>query len=273
VIFLNYDKYFETNLKRWNELVDINAKSRSYDLEGFKSGKTSLFPIELEELGSISGKSLLHLQCHFGMDTLSWARLGAKVTGVDFSDKAIFLAKKLSKELSISARFINANIYDIPDILDEKFDIVFTSYGTICWLPDLEKWARIISDCLKSSGIFYLIDGHPFGFIIDENQEPFKVGFNYFSEGKPVYFDEGGAYADPKADLNNQASFQWDHPISEIINSLLKANLQIEFLHEFPYTFFNIHPNMKKREDGYWEFKNFSFTVPMMISIKAHKKI
>lgn len=273
MIFLNNDKYFETNLKRWNELVDINAKSRSYDLEGFKSGKTSLFPIELEELGDVSGKSLLHLQCHFGMDTLSWARLGAKVTGVDFSDKAINLAKTLSKELSITARFINANIYDIPDILNEKFDIVFTSYGTICWLPDLEKWAEIISNCLKFNGVFYIIDGHPFGFIIDENQKPFKVGFNYFSEGNPVYFDEGGAYADPNAELKNQGSFQWDHPISEIINSLLGVNLEIEFLHEFPYTFFGIHPDMKKREDGYWEFENFNFTVPMMFSIKAYKKI
>ncbi|MFX0021304.1 MAG: class I SAM-dependent methyltransferase [Candidatus Hermodarchaeota archaeon] len=269
---MNNDKYFETNLKRWNELVDINVKSRSYDLDGFKSGKTSLLPIELKELGDVSGKSLLHLQCHFGMDTLSWARLGAKVTGVDFSDKAIDLAKALSKELSIPVRFINANIYDIPNILDEEFDVVFTSYGTICWLPDLEKWAEIISNCLKPGGIFYIIDGHPFGFIIDENQEPFKVGFNYFSEGKPVFFEGEGAYADPSAKLKNPACYEWDHPMSEIINSLLKAKLEIEFLHEFPYTFFSIHPDMKKKEDGYWEFKNFSFTVPMMFSIKSHKK-
>ncbi|MFW9820563.1 MAG: class I SAM-dependent methyltransferase [Candidatus Thorarchaeota archaeon] len=267
------DKYFETNLKRWNELVEINAKSRSYDLDGFKSGKTSLLPIELEEVGDVSDKSLLHLQCHFGMDTLSWARLGAKVTGVDFSDNAINLAKLLSKELSIPARFICANIYDIPDFLDEKFDIVFTSYGTICWLPDLGKWAEIICNYLKPGGVFYIIDGHPFGFIIDENQEPFKVGFNYFSKGNPVYFDEGGAYADSTAKLKNQGSFQWDHPISEIINSLLSVDLKLEFLHEFPYTFFNIHPNMKKREDGYWEFENFKFIVPMMFSIRVHKKV
>ena len=273
VIILNDDNYFEINLKRWNELVDINAQSRMYDLEGFKSGKTALLPIELEELGDVNGKSLLHLQCHFGMDTLSWARLGAKVTGVDFSDKAIALARELSKELNIPARFINANIYDIPNVLNENFDIVFTSYGTICWLPDIVKWAQIISDCLKSGGIFYIINGHPFGSLIDEKQEPFKVGFNYFSDGKPIFWEEAGAYADPSAELKNQACYEWDHPISEIINALLNVNLKLEFLHEFPFTFFNIHPDMKQRDDGYWEFVNFEFNVPMMFSIKAHKKI
>ncbi len=270
---MNEDKYFNTNLKRWKDLVDINVKSRYYDLEGFKSGKSSLLPIELDELGDVSGKSLLHLQCHFGMDTLSWARLGANVTGVDFSDKSIALARELSQELNIPAKFVISNIYDIPNVLNDKFDIVFTSYGTICWLPDLVKWAQIISDCLKPGGIFYIIDGHPFGFLIDDKQEPFRVGFNYFSEGKPIFFEEGPAYADPSADLQNQACYEWDHPMSEIINVFLNANLEIEFLHEFPFSFHKIHPDMKKREDGYYEFQNLKFSVPMMFSIRAHKKI
>ncbi|MFW9901931.1 MAG: class I SAM-dependent methyltransferase [Candidatus Thorarchaeota archaeon] len=270
---MNEENYFKTNLKRWNELVEINAKSKSYDLEGFLKGNSSLFPIEVEEIGEVKEKKLLHLQCHFGMDTLSWARLGAIVTGVDFSDKAIELAKNLSNKLDIPAKFILSNVYDIPQVLNEKFDVVFTSYGTICWLPDLVQWAQIISNCLNPGGIFYIIDGHPFGFIIDEKKEPFNVGFNYFSEGKPIFFEEGAAYADPLADLKNQATYEWDHPMSDIINSLIKANLEIEFLHEFPFTFFSIHPDMKKREDGYWEFKNYEFTVPMMFSIKAHKKI
>lgn len=269
---MNEDEYFQTNLRRWNELVEINAKSKSYDLEGFKSGKSSLLPIELEELGDVKGKSLLHLQCHFGMDTLSWARLGAVVTGVDFSDKAITLARKLSNELNIPAKFIISNIYGIPKVLKEKFDIIFTSYGTICWLPDLVKWAQIISDCLNPGGIFYITDGHPFGFLIDEKQEPFNIGFNYFPEGKPLFFEEGCAYANPSADLKNQATYEWDHPLSEIINAIINANLELEFLHEFPYTFFNIHPDMKKREDGYWEFQTSKFTVPMMFSLRAHKK-
>jgi len=270
---LNLDKYFKTNIKRWNELVDINAKSRLYDLEGFKSGSISLLPIELEELGDVVGKSLLHLQCHFGMDTLSWARLGADVTGIDFSDKAISLAKSLSRELNIPARFINTNIYNIPNVINENFDIVFTSYGVLCWLPNLEKWAQIVNDCLKPGGIFYIIDGHPFGSLIDEKSEAFKVGFNYFAEGKPIYWEESVAYADPSAKLKNQACYEWNHPISAIINSLINKNLALEFLHEFPFSFHKFHPDMEKREDGYYEFQNFQFSVPMMFSIKAYKKI
>jgi len=270
---LKNNNYFKINLKRWNELVEINSKSKLYDLEEFKSGKTSLLSIELEELGDVKGKSLLHLQCHFRMDTLSWARMGAMVTGVDFSQKAISLAKELSEELKIPARFILSNIYDVPKILNVKFDIVYTSYGTICWLPDMIKWAQIINNYLKPRGIFYIIDNHLFGLIIDEHQEPFKVGYDYFNEGKPMYWDESPAYADPNAILKNQASYEWFHLMSDIINALLKADLELEFLHEFPFTFHNIHPDMKRREDGYWEFQTLKFSVPMMFSIRSYKKI
>jgi SAM-dependent methyltransferase len=265
-------EYMNINLKRWDELVNINAKSKLYDLEGFKSGKTSLLPIELKELGDVKGKSLLHLQCHFGMDTLSWARLGAIVTGVDFSEKAIMLARELSVELDIPGRFIHSNIYDIPEIIDEKFDIVYTSYGVLCWLPDMVKWAQIINLCLKPNGIFYVIDSHPFGFLIDEKQEPFKVGYNYFTRGEPIYWEEGESYADPNAELENQASYEWFHTMGDIVNALINANLQIEFLHEFSECYHKIHPNMILREDGYFVFKNPEFSTPMMFSIRAHKK-
>ncbi|MFX1374214.1 MAG: class I SAM-dependent methyltransferase [Promethearchaeota archaeon] len=265
-------KYMDINLKRWNELVDINAKSKSYDLGGFKSGKTSLFPIELEELGKVKGKTFLHLQCHFGMDTLSWARLGAEVTGIDFSEKAIILAKELSKELNIPAKFILSNVYDVPKNIDEKFDIVYTSYGVLCWLPDIVKWAKVISHCLKNGGSFYVIDSHPFGFLIDEKQEPFKVGYNYFTQGEPICWEEGESYADPSAELKNQTSYEWFHTIGDIVNSLINVNFEIEFLHEFPICYHKIHPKMRLREDGYYEFENLKYNVPMMFSIKAHKK-
>jgi len=269
-----YENYFNTNLKRWNELVEINARSKFYDLDGFKSGKSSLFPIESEEIGKVDGKSLLHLQCHFGMDTLSFARLGAKVTGVDFSDKAIKLASQLSEELNIPAKFIKANIYDIPTFLNEKFDIVFTSNGAICWLPDLYKWADIIDYCLKPGGTFYITDNHPFGNLIDEKfKDAFQVGYDYFNDGEPYFFDgDDGAYVDSNIKLQNYATYDWFHPLGEIINSLLKVNLELEFLHEFPFSFFQIHPDMKQREDKYWEFYSLKHSVPMIFSIKAHKK-
>ncbi len=142
------DEYLKKNKELWNELTAIHAGSEFYDVDGFKRGKCSLSSIELEELGDVSGKSLLHLQCHFGLDTLSWARLGARVTGVDFSDKAIDLARSLSRDLKIEADFVQSDIYDLPDNLDGEFDIVFTSGGVLPWLPDLKRWAEIITHFL-----------------------------------------------------------------------------------------------------------------------------
>lgn len=268
----NIKKYFEANLKRWNELVDVNAKSKSYDLEGFKFGNSSLRPVEIEELGDVEGKTFLHMQCHFGMDTLSWARKGARVTGIDFSDKAIELAKSLSSELNIPAKFIQSNIYDIPNVINAKYDIVYTSYGVLCWLPDLYKWAEVIEYSLKPGGIFYVIDNHPFGNIIDENREPFQVGYDYFREGEPYNFNDTESYADPEAVLNNTSNFQWFHTISDILNSLLKANLEIEYLHEFPEMYFQMHPDLKKHDDGLWRFQTLKYSVPMIFSVKAKKK-
>ena len=135
------DKRLETNRTNWNERTPVHAASSFYDVEGFKNGLTTLTDIERREVGNVSGKTLLHLQCHFGMDTMSWSRLGAKATGVDFSDTAIDLARALKEDIGTDARFIRSNVYDLPDVLDEEFDIVFTSYGVLCWLPDLEKWA------------------------------------------------------------------------------------------------------------------------------------
>ena len=135
--------YFAANQLLWNELTEINSKSRMYSLEEFIRGGISLDRIVREELGAVEGKSLLHLQCHFGMDTLSWARLGADVTGVDFSPKAISLAKEISRKIGIDARFICSNIYDLPDKLQDQFDVVFTSYGVLCWLNDLKKWGNL----------------------------------------------------------------------------------------------------------------------------------
>ncbi|UCB52608.1 MAG: class I SAM-dependent methyltransferase, partial [Candidatus Zixiibacteriota bacterium] len=149
------DKFMKQNLKHWNEVTPIHRKSEFYGVEGFKAGRCTLMPLEREELGDVSGKTLLHLQCHFGLDTLSWARLGARVTGVDFSEKAIDLAKSLSKELGIDADFVHSNIYHLPDVLKGEFDIAYTSHGVLCWLPDLAEWGRIIARFLKPGGTFY----------------------------------------------------------------------------------------------------------------------
>lgn len=165
------EKYFQANRKLWDSWIQLNAASASYDVAGFKQGKCTLLYIECEEVGDVKGKNLLHLQCYFGMDTLSWARRGANVMGVDFDERAITLARFLTNELKIPANFTCCNIYDLPQHLAGEFDIVFTSEGVLCWLPDLKRWAEIIAHFLKSNGFFYIHEFHPFEYIFDDSNE------------------------------------------------------------------------------------------------------
>jgi len=155
------DEHQRANLAKWNELVAVHARSAFYDVDGFRRGCCSLRPLELEEVGDVAGLRLLHLQCHFGLDTMSWARLGAEATGLDFSDTAIEVARSLSDDLAIPARFLCTDLYQLPKVLDETFDVVFTSYGVLCWLRDLEEWARIVARFLAPGGRFHLVELHP----------------------------------------------------------------------------------------------------------------
>jgi SAM-dependent methyltransferase len=264
-----FQKYFDANKSLWNKRVAYHKESELYDVESFRNGKTSLQHIELEEVGNVKGKSLLHLQCHFGEDTLSWARLGAKVTGVDFSEEGINLARSLNDELNLNAKFICANIYDLENHLDEKFDIVFTSYGTIGWLNDLNEWARIINHYLKPGGTFYIVEFHNFLWMFDAEYKNLK--YSYFFEEEPIAEENAGSYADKLADIK-QIEFGWNHPLSEVINSLINNGLTIEFLHEFPYSVYDVFPNTVKGEDGWWRLKGLENIIPMMFSIKATKE-
>lgn len=268
------EKYFSTNLALWNELTEINSKSSSYNLEEFKMGGIVLPGIVKEEVGDVKGKSLLHLQCHFGMDTLSWARLGAKVTGVDFSDKAINLARALRKELNLEANFICSNIYNLQEVLtDEKFDIVFTSMGVLCWLPDLNKWAKIIAHYLKENGIFYIFELHPILNIFENEShtKELKIRYSYFHKEEPMKWEPDGVYAD-RTKVTKNPSYEWTHSMSDIINSLIKAGLEIEFIHEYPYCNYDHFPFMKKDEDGWWRIKGSEGEMPLLFSIRAKKK-
>jgi len=263
----NMNEYFESNQDMWNGYVSIHEKSKFYDVEGFKNGRNSLTFVEREELGDVTGKSLLHLQCHFGLDTMSWARLGARVTGVDFAEKAIEFANSLAKELSINAQFIQSNIYDLPDVLHDKFDIVYTSYGVLCWLPDLAKWGRVISHFLKTNGTFYILEFHPVRSMFNDDG---KITEPYFHSEEPVKYEGSGSYADPNADFKH-VSYEWFHSLGDVVNALADAGLRIEFLHEFPFSTSGDCPFLEKREDGFWYHKDKNIKIPLMFSIKARK--
>jgi 2-polyprenyl-3-methyl-5-hydroxy-6-metoxy-1,4-benzoquinol methylase len=265
-----HKEYFELNRKTWNAKTPVHLESDFYNVKDFKAGKiTSLNDIELSELGDVNGKSLLHLQCHFGMDTISWAKLGAKVTGVDLSDEGIKQAKTLVKEMNIPADFVCSNVYDAKDVIKDKFDIVFTSYGVIGWLPDVNKWAETVSYFLKPGGTFYIAEFHPVMFLLDEKSTNIK--YEYFHCECPTIEEVSGTYANREAQMQTKICW-WIHSFSDIINALIKNGLDIEFIHEFDYSPYNIFPTMHETSKGKWQVKGLERKVPMIFSIKATKK-
>jgi SAM-dependent methyltransferase len=264
------DKYLKQNKAHWDEIVPVHEKSKSYDITGFKAGRNSLKPLELEEVGDVKGKSLLHLQCHFGIDTMSWARLGARVTGADFSGEAIKLARKLSQETGIKAEFIETDIYKLPEVLNKKYDIVFTSYGVLCWLPDLPRWANVIAHFLKPGGFFYIAEFHPFASVFNNaaGTKKLEVTVPYFHTPKPIRWEPEADYADTSF-LSTQAEYEWMHPMGDIINALINAGLSIEFQHEFPFCCYKAMPFMYEAADREWRLKGDP--IPLTFSIKALK--
>lgn len=262
------ENYLEINRQSWNNRIESHLKSEFYDLEGFLNGKTSLNEIELNILGDLSRKTVLHLQCHFGQDTISLSRLGAKVTGIDLSDKAIEIAKKITSDTGSEARFVCCDIYDLPNHLNEQFDVVFTSYGVIGWLPDLDKWAKIISKFLKPNGQFVFVEFHPVVWMFDDDFD--KIGYNYFNSGVIVE-TETGTYADKKAEIS-LTNVIWNHSISEVVNSLIKNGLQIKSLDEFDYSPYNCFNKAVESEPKKYRIGHLDNKIPMVFSITATKK-
>ena len=260
-------KAFNTNRETWNRKVGIHAESDFYDLDGFKKGASSLNSFELQALGDVSGKSLLHLQCHFGQDTLSWQRIGARCTGVDISDEGIKLAKKLNKDLQLDSDFICCNVLDTSKFISETFDIVFTSYGTIGWLPDLVPWAKMISERLKPGGIFYIADFHPIAWMYDYTVSPPELKYGY-NQNEAIYEEYEGTYADGSSKITSK-EYAWNHGLSELITALAEAGLHIQYLKEHDVTPYNIFPGLVEDSNGLYKLPDGLY--PLLYELKAIK--
>ena len=261
------DERLRINRNNWNERAPLHAASDFYDVAGFKAGRITLTDIERQEVGDVSGKTLLHLQCHFGLDTMSWSRLGAKATGVDFSDAAIGLARALNEELGLGVRFICSNIYDLPDALDEQFDIVFTSYGVLNWLPDITRWAEVVSNHLKPAGVFYIVEFHPFADVFEPSESgDMAPTYRYFHH---ELFFEGGEPSYASKEIIETPTYEWPHSLGDIVCALIDAGLRIEFLHEFPFTQYQAYPVMERGDDGWWRLPKHNESFPQMFSIRA----
>ena len=262
------NKYFEVNKATWNEKVKVHSKSEMYDLEAFKKGKSSLMQYEMKALGDVKGKSLLHLQCHFGQDTLSWSRLGAKCVGVDLSDEGIKLAKKLNEELNQDAEFVCCNVLDTSDYVKDVFDIVFTSYGTIGWLPDLKPWGKMIAERLKKGGTFYIADFHPIVWMFDylEGKSIMKYGY---MQDEVIYDEYEGTYANQSSKMVSK-EYGWNHGLGAVITALTEVGLHIEYLNEYDESPYDVLPNLVKTGSGNYVTKDKLY--PLIFEIKATKR-
>lgn len=263
----------EVNLRKWDESVPLHVESPTYDLASFKKGKSTLLSVELKEMGPVKGLSLLHLQCHFGLDTLSWARRGAKVTGVDFSPAAIGTARSLALELGIPAKFIRANVLDLLQRPIGTFDAVYTGKGALWWLPDLRLWGRVVASALRPGGRFMMLEGHPICNCYDNDDSAKRLVLteSYFRRRalREVY---DGTYA-TSVKMRHRVSYGWIHPASEVLNSLIGGGLRIDSVREYPYTHWKAFPFMKQGKDGYWRLERGRGTIPLMWSVTASKPV
>ena len=273
------DDYLKANLASWDEAVGLHVGSELYDVAGFRAGDTSLSAIELGELGPLvgAGTSLLHLQCHFGLDTLSWARRGATVTGVDFSGEGIRTARALAREVGLTKRatFVQSDVESLPDKLSGSFDVVFTSWGALIWLGDLERWAEVVAHFLKPGGILYIAEFHPYSFLLadDSTADSLRIGYPYFQYGVPQRFDEDGDYAVPDATLEHTVTFEWLHGFAEILDPLLRRGLRLDFLHELPYTVPGLPFAFVEKDDrGMQRVKGHHEDFPLSFTLKMTKE-
>ncbi|MDP9067011.1 MAG: class I SAM-dependent methyltransferase [Actinomycetota bacterium] len=268
------DAYIESNRGLWDERTRVHVSSDFYDVASFKDGSRTnrLRPYEMEEVGDVRGKDLLHVQCHFGLDTLSWAQLGATVTGIDFSAESIGEARRLAAEVGLDATFVQSDVYDLPNNLTGDFDIVYTSRGVLGWLPDIGEWARVLARFVRPGGFLYVTEVHPVLQAFDDEVElgELKLRYRYWS-GDVIRMPVEGSYADPSAEFATTHEHGWNHSLGEIVTAVATAGLHIEHLHEFPFLEWP-SPLLEEQEDGTWRLPGeLDEKLPLFFSLKATK--
>ncbi len=261
--------YLAVNKEGWNKRTEMHVNTAFYDIEGFKKGRNSLMDIELALLDSIQGQSILHLQCHFGQDTLSLARMGAKVTGLDLSDKAILEAEKLNKALNLDAKFVCSDVFSTRQVIEETFDKVFTSYGVLGWLPDLDKWAEVVAASLNKGGELVLVEFHPVMWMFDDDVDFVKYRYR---DGEALEETEEGSYADKESTESIDFVF-WNHGLSDTIQSLINHGLTITHLSEYDYSPYDCFGNNTiEVSPGKYQIKGKEGLLPMVFALKAEKR-
>ena len=272
------DSPYDLNRAWWNERADFHLDTAFYGkmVAKLEAGGHCLLPLEVRELGSVEGEDLLHLQCHVGADSLSLARLGARVTGVDFSEVAIVRARELSKRLEIPARFEVCEISEVGARFEHQFDCVFTSYGAITWLSDLASWGRNIAQCLRSGGRFYVVDSHPLAMALDHEWTPadghLRLAYGYLHQDAALAFEDPGSYAARDRATEHNSTREWVWSLSDVLNALMDAGLRIQWLREHVDGFYPLLPGMEEQPDGHVHLPSpYHGRYPLTFSVMACK--
>ncbi len=254
----------------WDEVAPVHEKS--YDIEGLRNRISQIDKIQKDEFYPVKNKSLLHLQCHIGTGSISLSLDGADVTAVDFSEKSIEIARKLSNEIGTDVKFILSSVSDLKSKLNQKYDIVYTSKGVLCWISNIKKWAETISYYLKKDGIFYIMETHPVYNMLDEAFEnDLKIKYSYFKQNEPICFDDDWPdYSDPTYIPRNK-TYEWVWSLSDIINTLVENGLQIELFNEHDKLFFNGVRGMTEDSNGWWYLEKYKGKIPYTFSLRARK--
>ncbi|MCE6997343.1 class I SAM-dependent methyltransferase [Saccharothrix sp. S26] len=264
------EEWLDVNRANWDDRARVHAVSEFYDLAGFRAGSSSLRPFEVAEVGDVTGRTLLHLQCHMGDDTLSWARRGARVTGLDFSPTAVETARELAADTGLAdrARFVVSDVYSAREALSgERFDVVYTGIGALVWLPDLTRWARVVADLLVDGGFLYLAEFHPLAELLGEDGRTLR--HDYFHTDAQTW-DEPHTYTDGPQ-LTSTRSVQWQHPLGEVVTALAAAGLHLDFLREHEHTLFRRYPVLESTGTGEYRFPPGHPRLPQMYSLRATK--
>lgn len=277
---LHAGEWLERNRANWDERVPLHVASEFYDQSALRAGRGRLYPIEEADLAQhfpdgLAGLRVLHLQCHFGADTLTLAQRGATVVGLDFSEPAVAAARALASEVGLESRatFVQANIYDARQAIPEpgSFDLVYTTWGTIGWLPDVSEWARIIAWFLKPDGQLYFADGHPAAFVFDDrNAVSGLPGFTYAYEadGAADVIDESSDYAAENVEMRNTITHEWAHPLSETLGGLLAAGMRIDFFSEHYEVPWRMYGVLEPEGNGLWRWPDTRW-LPLTLSLGA----
>lgn len=268
-------EYDRVNQAYWDQLTELHSVGDVYSVEKFLGGECILDPLVREEIGDVAGRSIVHLQCHFGLDTLSLARLGARVTGVDYSPKAIATARKLSADSGVPGTFVESRIEEAPAKIAERFDMAFVTWGALNWLPDLKPWAATIAALLKPGGFLYLAEFHPLAQAIDLNETgangTLSIAYPMVGKAAARQWTSDIDYADEKTRLPINKTWEWNHGLGEVLSSLIGAGLQISYYREHPFLAWRSFPAMVEIDDRFFGLPENLPAVPLAYSLKASK--